>query len=116
MSHTRPLSDAPPPCTASSPEPGRRPGKEKSLKEIQAEIQAVIRQITATVTFLPLLDEPCAFDLLVYTDKEAEVPKTWEESDPQYIVNSTEVRLRSFTTKVHKVDAMVTFKDTSDEV
>ena len=96
--------------------PPRRPGKEKTLKEIQSEIQAVIRQITATVTFLPLLDEACAFDLLVYTDKEAEVPRTWEESDPQYIVNSTEVRLRSFTTKVHKVDAMVTFKDAADEV
>jgi mitotic spindle assembly checkpoint protein MAD2 len=85
------------------------------VKDIQREIQAVIRQITATVTFLPLLDEACAFDLLVYTDKEALVPKAWEESDPQYIQNSAEVRLRSFTTKVHKVDAMVTFKDAMDE-
>lgn len=35
-------------------------GKEKPLKEIQGEIRALIRQITACVTFLPLLDEPCA--------------------------------------------------------
>lgn len=40
------------------------------------------------------------FDLLVYTDAEAAVPRTWEESDPKYIQNSTEVRLRSFTTRV----------------
>ena len=32
---------------------------EKDEKEITKEIQAIIRQITASVTFLPLLDEPC---------------------------------------------------------
>ena len=36
--------------------------------------------------------------------------QAWEESDPRYITNSDEVRLRSFTTKVHKVDASVTYK------
>merc|ERR1712194_223031 len=61
---------------------------EKSQKEITSEIQAIIRQITASVTFLPLLD----------------VPQAWEESDPRYIANSDEVKLRSFTTKVHRVD------------
>lgn len=102
-----------------------RSGREKSTKEIQNEIRALIRQITATVTFLPLLDEPCTrrvlpscvwlpaslncclapgtFDLLVYTDADADVPKTWEESDPKYIQNSTEVRLRSFTTRVRSI-------------
>lgn len=29
------------------------------------EIQAIIRQITASVTFLPLLQDACTFDLLV---------------------------------------------------
>eukprot|EP01138_Halocafeteria_seosinensis_P002088 gb/GECG01002137.1/.p1 GENE.gb/GECG01002137.1/~~gb/GECG01002137.1/.p1 ORF type:complete len:210 (+),score=33.08 gb/GECG01002137.1/:1-630(+) len=85
--------------------------REKSLKEVQGEIQAIIRQITASVTFLPLLEEPCSFDLLVYTDSEAEVPGSWEESDPKYIQDSTEVKLRSFTTKVHKVDASVAYKN-----
>lgn len=33
--------------------------KEKSVKDIQNEIRDMMRQITATVTFLPLLDEPC---------------------------------------------------------
>ena len=33
--------------------------KSKSEKEIHTEIQFIIRQITASVTFLPLLEEPC---------------------------------------------------------
>lgn len=72
----------------------------KPKKEIMSEIQAIIRQITASVSFLPLLEEQCAFDLLVYTDKNSEVPALWEESDPRYIKDSAEVRLRSFSTKV----------------
>ena len=57
----------------------------------------VVAQVTASVTFLPLLDEPCAFsvlelcaavvtnyaagtfDLLVYTDAASAVPSEWCE-------------------------------------
>ena len=72
------------------------------------EIQAIIRQITASITFLPLLSDPCehdsfcsvhhddhrfylphllnfactlaagTIDLLAYTDKESEVPFEWQ--------------------------------------
>lgn len=77
----------------------------------QKDIQAIIRQITASVTFLPLLDEPCSFDLLIYTDKMAEVPEAWDESDPKYIVgDQQEVKLRSFTTKIHTVESSVAYK------
>lgn len=77
----------------------------------QKEIQAIIRQITASVTFLPLLDEPCLFDLLIYADKTAEVPVSWAESDPKYIVGgSEEVKLRSFSTKIHRVDGAVAYR------
>jgi mitotic spindle assembly checkpoint protein MAD2 len=55
----------------------------KSHKDIQGEIQAIIRQVTACVTFLPLLEEACSFDLLVYADTAAKVPAAWEESDPK---------------------------------
>ncbi|NWU82659.1 MD2L1 protein, partial [Onychorhynchus coronatus] len=84
--------------------------REKSQKAIQDEIRSVIRQITATVTFLPLLESACAFDLLIYTDKDLAVPEKWEESGPQFITNSEEVRLRSFTTTIHKVNTMVAYK------
>jgi len=33
------------------------------------EIRDVIRQITASVTFLPLLDCPCTFDVLIHTER-----------------------------------------------
>lgn len=86
----------------------------KTKKEIHNEIQAIIRQITASVTFLPLLEEPCTFDLLVYTDKNANIPDKWADSDPCYIMNSAEVKLRSFTTSVHKVDSMVCYKEADE--
>ncbi|RYY77697.1 hypothetical protein EON63_18265 [archaeon] len=72
----------------------------KAQKEITTEIQAIMRQITASVTFLPLLQEACCFDLLVYADKEATVPLLWEDSDPCLISNAENVKLRSFNTKV----------------
>ena len=86
-------------------EPTKTDGKtdvqsSKPQKDIMQEIQAIMRQITASVTFLPLLSEPCCFDLLVYADQAATVPVTWEDSDPCFIANSEEVRLRSFTTQV----------------
>ncbi|KAG1706491.1 hypothetical protein DVH05_001640 [Phytophthora capsici] len=99
----------------STNESGSSPAS-KPQKEIMSEIQAIIRQITASVSFLPILEEQCAFDLLVYTDKNSEVPALWEESDPRYIKDSTEVRLRSFTTKVHKVDAMVAYKNPEADI
>ncbi|KAK9794944.1 hypothetical protein WJX73_004314 [Symbiochloris irregularis] len=83
---------------------------EKSEKEIVSEIQAIIRQITASVSFLPLLNDPCTFDLVVYTDKASDVPTEWEDSDPRYITHASDVKLRSFTTRVHKVDALVSYR------
>lgn len=84
--------------------------REKSLQAIQAEICSVIRQITATVTFLPLLEVSCSFDLLIYTDKDLVVPEEWEECGPQFIANSEQICLRSFTTTIHKVDSAVAYK------
>mmetsp|Transcript_33935 Transcript_33935/g.54436 ORF Transcript_33935/g.54436 Transcript_33935/m.54436 type:complete len:206 (-) Transcript_33935:418-1035(-) len=90
-------------------------GKEKPEKEITQEISAIIRQITASVTFLPLLEEACTFELLVYTDTESITPTEWEVSDPRYIAdNAEQVKLRSFNTSVHKVEGLVSYK-ASDE-
>ena len=89
---------------------------EKSEKEINQEISAIIRQITASVTFLPLLEEACTFDLLVYTNAGSSVPEAWEESDPRYIAeNAEQVKLRSFSTSIHKVDGMVSYKSVDDD-
>ncbi|KAG0229660.1 hypothetical protein BGW42_001421 [Actinomortierella wolfii] len=84
--------------------------REKTEKEIQMEIQAIMRQITASVTFLPTLDERCTWTILCQTEKDVEVPATWSDSDPHIVHNSEQVRLRSFSTNVHRVDALVAYR------
>ena len=51
-----------------------------------------------------------AFDLLAYTNRDLDIPDSWEESQARIIANSQEVQLRSFSTTVHKVDTMVSYK------
>ncbi|GAB5373324.1 hypothetical protein AAMO2058_001741300 [Amorphochlora amoebiformis] len=87
----------------------------KSEKKIMQEIQAVVRQITSSVTMLPLLEEPCSFDLLIYTPLNLSTPEKWEESDPKYISKENHVRLRSFTTSIHKVETSVAYKATDED-
>merc|ERR1712216_899325 len=74
----------------------------KPEKELSGEIAAILRQITASVSFLPLIDEPCAFDLLAYADSSVDVPMEWEEGDARLIAKSAQVRLRSFNTNAHQ--------------
>lgn len=82
----------------------------KDLKLIQKEIRDVLRQICSTVSFLPLLDCPCAFDLHVYATPEAEIPEQWDERGPCFIANSEELQLKSFSTSVHRMNTVVSYK------
>lgn len=90
--------------SAAEPEP------EKTEGQIQEEIQAIFRQITASVTFLPMLDGNCTFNVLVYADADSEVPLEWGDSDAKEIKNGEKVQLRSFSTTSHKVDTMVSYR------
>lgn len=83
---------------------------EKTEKEIQEEIQAIFRQITASVTFLPVLDGNCTFNVLVYADADSEVPVEWGDSDAKEIENGEKVQLRSFSTSNHRVDTLVSYR------
>ncbi|XP_060819106.1 mitotic spindle assembly checkpoint protein MAD2A [Bombus pascuorum] len=83
----------------------------KDVKAIQKEIREVIRQITGTVSFLPLLDCLCSFDILTYTVPDCGIPKEWDETQPVFIANSQEVQLRSFSTSLHKMDTIVSYKN-----
>lgn len=82
----------------------------KELAEIQKGIRNVMRQVTATVTFLPLLDQRCAFDLKVYVNKTAPVGEGWLEQTDTAINNPEKVELRQFSTSIHRVQASVTYK------
>ncbi|EEH50343.2 spindle checkpoint protein MAD2 [Paracoccidioides brasiliensis Pb18] len=95
--------------TSESPTP-TTPPPEKSEKEIQEEIQAIFRQITASVTFLPVLDGNCTFNVLVYADADSEVPMEWGDSDAKEIKNGEKVQLRSFSTSNHRVDTLVSYR------
>ena len=84
--------------------------EEKTEQEIQQEIQSIFRQITASVTFLPMLDGNCTFNVLVYADADSEVPLEWGDSDAKEIKNGEKVQLRSFSTSNHRVDTLVSYR------
>ncbi|KAJ1831180.1 Mitotic spindle checkpoint component mad2, partial [Coemansia sp. RSA 2703] len=44
----------------------------KSEKALQMEMQAIFRQIAASVSFLPIIEDKCTFNILVYADEGAE--------------------------------------------
>jgi len=87
-----------------------QPLPEKTEAQIQDEIQAIFRQITASVTFLPVLDGNCTFNVLVYADADSDVPIEWGDSDSKEIKNGEKVQLRSFSTSNHRVDTMVSYR------
>ena len=66
-------------------------------------------------SYTAIMNEGCflfsgAFDLLVYTRKDCKIPDTWDDSAPCFINNCQEVRLKSFSTSVHKIQAAVAYK------
>ncbi|SHO77104.1 Similar to S.cerevisiae protein MAD2 (Component of the spindle-assembly checkpoint complex) [Malassezia sympodialis ATCC 42132] len=110
------------PGTDEAPTAGNDAQVPKSLQktdaQVKAEIAAIIKQITASCTFLPVLEEPCAFQILAYTDRDIEVPVEWADSNARLIAEgkAEQVKLRSFSTHVHRVDAMVAYKREDEDV
>lgn len=82
----------------------------KTDEEVQKEIQALFRQITGSVTFLPMLDGNCTFNVLVYADADSEVPLEWGDSDAKEVKNAEKVMLRSFSTNNHRIDTQVSYR------
>ncbi|KAI4527434.1 DNA-binding protein [Schizophyllum commune] len=89
----------------------RRPPKPDS--EIQSEIRAILKQIISMVTYLPVIQEPTVFNILAYTSDSAEIPAgEWVDTDPLAIEasKSQQVKMRSFSTDVHRIEAMVAYR------
>nr|CAG4635023.1 EOG090X0C57 [Alona affinis] len=84
----------------------------KDVKKVQEEIRSVLRQITACVTFLPMLDGVCSFDLQVHTKKDAG-GEGWGDVAPLAIQNAQEVQLRSFSTSIQNVHTFVSYKSST---
>ncbi|KAH8302808.1 hypothetical protein KR044_010847 [Drosophila immigrans] len=85
----------------------------KQLSRIQNEIRDVMRQISATVSYLPLLDCICTFDVMIHTLQNTEIPAQWNETGAVFIQNAQAVQLRSFSTGLQKVDTVVNYKMSS---
>ena len=98
------------PQALSAPKGSQEKEKEKGEPEVQAEIQSLFRQITACVTFLPLLDGRCTFNVLVYADGDAEVPMEWGDSEAREINGGEKVALRSWGTSSHRVETAVSYR------
>lgn len=88
------------------------PTSSKELKKIQAEIRDVMRQIAATISYLPLIEYICTFDVLIHTLKQTDVPEKWNETGDVQIQNAQTVQLKSFSTGLHKLDTIVNYKMT----
>lgn len=55
-------------------------------------------------------------NILVHTDQDVNVPTTWGDSDPKLIEGGGEhVRLKSFSTSVHKISALVAYRIDDEE-
>lgn len=83
-----------------------------SAEKTQQQIRALIRQITASVTFLPELDGEgrYTFNVLAYTDAYAKVPLEWGDSSSKEIEDGEILQLKSFSTNDLKVGAEVSYK------
>lgn len=80
--------------------------------ETQNQIRGLIRQITASVTFLPELTNEgnYTFNVLAYTDANAKVPLEWSDSDSKSIEDAETVQFKTFSTYDHQVAAEVSYK------
>lgn len=95
----------------------KTPSSTKSLAKIQKEIRDVMRQIIATISFLPCLEERCTFDIMLHTatDIFIQMPVLIrdfreEEYETIEIENAQTVELKPFSTGVNKVETKVVYR------
>ncbi|XP_053602944.1 mitotic spindle assembly checkpoint protein MAD2A [Plodia interpunctella] len=82
----------------------------KELKKIQQEIRDVMLQVAATISYLPFLDCRCTFDVYVHAKTDCEIPEKWAEAESVSIANAQNVQLKTFSTSLHKMETVVTYK------
>ncbi|OAV88706.1 hypothetical protein PTTG_07790 [Puccinia triticina 1-1 BBBD Race 1] len=109
---TAPPSAQAQPSSSSATDQRQPRAKSKTLAEVQSEIQVIIRQIIATVSFLPIPEAPRTFKVLAHTHSVGQDEATqWNDSDAFDITEGAErVKLKSFSTALHRVDTAVDYK------
>ncbi|XP_035773748.1 mitotic spindle assembly checkpoint protein MAD2A-like [Anopheles albimanus] len=79
----------------------------KPVQKIRSEIRGVMRQIASSIAFLPLLDFPCTFDVLIR--KSGALPQKWNETGSIDVSNPQTVHMRQFSTGIHQMATSVTY-------
>lgn len=90
---------------------GNEQVSEKPLKQIKNEIRDVLKQIASSIAYLPLLDCLCSFDIQIYTKNDVVLPNEWADAQPANVKNAQSVKMRSFSTNIHKMETIVTYKN-----
>ncbi|KOB52224.1 Mad2 [Operophtera brumata] len=77
-------------------------------------ISAGLRRRCSTLFMVLAYDLPmtvlCSFDVLVHAKTDCDVPDQWAEAEPIAIVNAQNVQLKSFSTNLHKMETVVSYK------
>lgn len=76
------------------------------------QIQAIIRQISASVAFLPELGSGYTFNILVYSNSDTKVPNDWRESSQKKVEGRKveKVRFKNLSIDKCNVSTTVTYK------
>ncbi|KAL0091734.1 mitotic spindle assembly checkpoint protein MAD2A [Phycomyces blakesleeanus] len=83
----------------------------KESEKFDREFRATIRQITASVSFLPELTEKCTINIQVYTDKSVLGNEKWGTGDVALIKGGGEhMRLKTLSTSAHQVETFVAYQ------
>ncbi|KRT82941.1 hypothetical protein AMK59_3596 [Oryctes borbonicus] len=90
---------------------GNEQTSSKPLKQIKNEIRDVLKQIASSVAYLPLLDCLCSFDIQIYTKNDVVLPDEWADAQPANVKNAQSVKMRSFSTNIHKMETVVIYKN-----
>ncbi|KAH0574363.1 Mitotic spindle checkpoint protein MAD2 [Spironucleus salmonicida] len=83
--------------------------------DAKREIQAVMRQITASVSFLPVISEKVIFDIQVHADENALPPQGWETTK-EALIQGQSVDFRKFQTGVHSVGTRVVYEERGGDI
>lgn len=86
---------------------------DKDFKKIQAEIRDVMRQIAATVSYLPTLECKCVFTVKIRMREHLDtMPNNWFWYDEKEvgIRDAVTVKLKTFSTGLQKMETAVSYK------
>ncbi|KAI8607197.1 hypothetical protein BC830DRAFT_1159334 [Chytriomyces sp. MP71] len=64
----------------------------QNRKGNQRRNRSQIAPITASVSFLLMMTDPCTFNVLAYRDKEADVPMHWIDSHARMVTKKARSR------------------------